>query len=33
VQAVVADVGSYATKIGWAGDDYLRSYFRSVDTK
>ena len=28
--AIVADVGSYATKIGHAGDDYPRSYFRSV---
>lgn len=30
VGAVVADIGQYATKIGWAGDDYPRSYFRSV---
>jgi Actin len=30
VNAVVADVGSYATKIGFAGEDYPRSYFRSV---
>ena len=30
VGAVVADVGHYATKIGWAGDDTPRSYFRSV---
>jgi len=30
VGAVVADVGTYATKVGWAGDDYPRSYFRSV---
>jgi actin-related protein len=30
VGAVVADLGQYATKIGWAGDDYPRSYFRSV---
>jgi hypothetical protein len=28
--AVVADVGSYATKIGFAGEDYPSSYFRSV---
>ncbi|KAL3923790.1 MAG: hypothetical protein SGILL_001442 [Bacillariaceae sp.] len=27
--AVVADVGSYATKIGYAGQDYPQSYFRS----
>lgn len=32
VGAIVADVGSYATKIGWAGDDYPKSYFRSVRT-
>jgi hypothetical protein len=30
VNAVVADIGSYATKIGFAGEDYPRSYFRSV---
>jgi Actin len=30
VGAVVADVGHYSTKIGWAGDDYPVSYFRSV---
>jgi len=30
VGAVVADIGQYATKVGWAGDDYPRSYFRSV---
>ena len=30
VNAVVADLGSYATKIGYAGEDYPRSYFRSV---
>ena len=30
VGAVVADIGHYATKIGWAGDDTPRSYFRSV---
>ncbi len=33
VQAVVADLGHYSTKIGWAGDDYPRSYFRSVSKK
>ena len=33
VQAVVADLGHYSTKIGWAGDDYPRSYFRSVRNK
>lgn len=30
VNAVVADVGSYATKIGFAGEDNPRAYFRSV---
>ena len=30
VSAVVADIGSYATKIGFAGEDYPRAYFRSV---
>lgn len=30
VQAVVCDIGSYATKIGFAGDDFPKSYFRSV---
>ena len=30
VSAVVADIGNYATKIGWAGDDFPKSYFRSV---
>jgi hypothetical protein len=30
VGAVVADLGAYACKIGWAGDDYPVSYFRSV---
>lgn len=30
VNAIVADLGSYATKIGYAGEDYPRSYFRSV---
>lgn len=30
VHAVVADVGGYATKIGYAGEDHPRSYFRSV---
>eukprot|EP00536_Pseudo-nitzschia_multiseries_P007087 jgi/Psemu1/324603/estExt_fgenesh1_pg.C_1600015 len=29
VNAIVADVGSYASKIGYAGEDYPRSYFRS----
>jgi actin-related protein len=33
VQAVVADLGHYSTKIGWAGDDYPRSYFRSVSNQ
>jgi actin-related protein len=30
VNAVVADIGSFYTKIGFAGDDAPRSYFRSV---
>ena len=30
VNAIVADIGSYATKIGFAGEDSPRSYFRSV---
>jgi Actin len=30
--AVVVDIGSGTTKIGWAGDDQPRSYFRSVRT-
>ena len=30
VNAVVADIGSYSTKIGYAGDDYPKAYFRSV---
>lgn len=29
VGAVVADVGHYSTKIGWAGSDTPKSYFRS----
>eukprot|EP00339_Tiarina_fusa_P024662 CAMPEP_0117076402 /NCGR_PEP_ID=MMETSP0472-20121206/53845_1 /TAXON_ID=693140 ORGANISM="Tiarina fusus, Strain LIS" /NCGR_SAMPLE_ID=MMETSP0472 /ASSEMBLY_ACC=CAM_ASM_000603 /LENGTH=161 /DNA_ID=CAMNT_0004802261 /DNA_START=23 /DNA_END=505 /DNA_ORIENTATION=+ len=29
VSAVVADIGSYASKIGFAGEDYPRAYFRS----
>lgn len=30
VDAVVVDIGAGSTKMGWAGDDYPRSYFRSV---
>jgi hypothetical protein len=30
VQAVVCDIGSYATKMGFAGEDFPKSYFRSV---
>ena len=30
VQAVVADLGQGQTKMGFAGEDYPRSYFRSV---
>lgn len=29
VQAVVCDMGSYATKMGFAGEDFPKSYFRS----
>eukprot|EP00980_Cylindrotheca_fusiformis_P026381 scaffold16013_cov69-Cylindrotheca_fusiformis.AAC.1 len=29
VDAIVADIGSYATKIGQAGEDFPRAYFRS----
>ncbi|KAL3932943.1 MAG: hypothetical protein SGBAC_010616 [Bacillariaceae sp.] len=29
VDAIVADIGSYATKIGQAGEDHPRAYFRS----
>jgi actin-related protein len=30
VQAVVADLGQGQTKMGWAGEEYPKSYFRSV---
>ena len=30
VNAIVGDIGQYATKLGFAGEDYPRSYFRSV---
>lgn len=30
VNAIVADIGSYASKIGFAGEDYPRAHFRSV---
>lgn len=30
VNAIVADIGAWSTKIGYAGEDYPRSYFRSV---
>eukprot|EP00934_Nitzschia_sp_Nitz4_P008300 Nitzschia sp. Nitz4//scaffold1_size375055//16469//18154//NITZ4_000207-RA/size375055-augustus-gene-0.658-mRNA-1//1//CDS//3329540838//8290//frame0 len=29
INAVVADIGAWSTKIGFAGEDYPRSYFRS----
>ena len=29
LNAIVGDVGQYATKLGFAGEDYPRSYFRS----
>ena len=30
LQAVVADVGQAYTKVGWAGNDSPKAYFRSV---
>jgi actin-related protein len=30
MNTVVLDIGSYSTKMGWAGDDAPRSVFRSV---
>jgi len=30
LNAIVGDIGQYATKLGYAGEDYPRSYFRSV---
>ena len=30
IEAVVVDIGAGLTKMGWAGDDYPRSIFRSV---
>jgi actin-related protein len=30
MNAVVADIGSYSTKIGFAGEDFPKAYFRSV---
>jgi actin-related protein len=30
IEAIVVDIGAGNTKIGWAGDDYPRSIFRSV---
>jgi Actin len=30
IEAVVVDIGAGNTKMGWAGDDYPRSIFRSV---
>jgi hypothetical protein len=30
VGAIVVDIGSATTKIGWAGDDYPKALFRSV---
>jgi Actin len=33
VGALVVDVGSATTKIGWAGDDYPRALFRSVGSR
>jgi hypothetical protein len=30
INAVVADIGSYASKIGFAGEDFPKAYFRSV---
>jgi actin-related protein len=33
VNAIVADVGQGNTKMGFAGEDYPRSYFRSVSKR
>lgn len=33
VQAVVADIGQGQSKLGFAGEDYPCSYFRSVSQK
>ena len=30
LQAVVADIGQAYTKVGWAGNDSPKAYFRSV---
>jgi hypothetical protein len=30
LQAVVADIGQAYTKVGWAGNDAPKAYFRSV---
>lgn len=30
IEAIVVDIGAGLTKMGWAGDDYPRSIFRSV---
>jgi hypothetical protein len=30
IQAIVADLSQGQTKMGWAGEDYPKSYFRSV---
>lgn len=32
IGAIVADIGSSAVRIGFAGDDYPRAYFSSVRT-
>ena len=33
VGAIVADFGHYSTKMGFAGEDSPRAWFRSVSTK
>ena len=33
LQAVVADIGQAYTKVGWAGNDSPKAYFRSVSDK
>ena len=33
IGAIVADIGSFATRIGYAGDDLPRAYFPTVSQK
>ena len=30
LNAIVTDIGTYSTRIGYAGEDYPRSYINSV---